>query len=145
MMSARTFSIFISKAFDEVYTFAQEPQNFAKWAEGFGSGLHPRPDGTWVAEGPMGHIEVSFSVPNGYGVLDHTVYLPTGPISTPLRLVPNGLGCELILTLFRKADMSDEAYARDMKMVMEDLNRFKRLMEVDCEAVIHVDFQQRRK
>ncbi|RYG63054.1 hypothetical protein EON80_21955 [bacterium] len=77
MLSSRTLHISIDKSYDEVYEFLQQPQNFDKWAAGLATGLHPRPDGTWVAETPLGHLEVTFSSPNGYGVLDHTVYSMT--------------------------------------------------------------------
>ena len=74
MLTSRTLSISIEKPYDEVYDFAHRPENFSRWAEGLAIGLIPRPDGLWVAETPLGHLDVQFSSANGYGVLDHTVY-----------------------------------------------------------------------
>lgn len=142
MMSARTFSIFINKVRSTRSRKNRRilPDGQRDWGAVC---IHARrvrgwPRDQWVI------LKCPLVSPIATASLT-TVYLPNGPISTPLRLVPNGFGCELMLTLFRKADRSDEAYARDMKMVMNDLNRFKRLMESDGDAVVHVDFQQKRR
>jgi hypothetical protein len=63
-------------------------------------------------------------------VLDHSVTLPHGrTVYVPLRLVPTERGCELVLTLFRRPDMSDEKFAADAEWVMRDLHTVKRLLE----------------
>jgi hypothetical protein len=46
-----------------------------------------------------------------------------------MRVIANGAGSELIFTLFRLADMSDEKYAEDAEWVMRDLNALKQLLE----------------
>lgn len=71
-----------------------------------------------------------FSEPNRHGVLDHAVTLPRGvTIYIPLRVVPSGSGCELVLTLFRQPHMTDEQFAADEAWVMRDLAAAKRIIE----------------
>jgi hypothetical protein len=56
--------------------------------------------------------------------------LPSGDvIDNPMRVVPNGDGCEVVFTLRRLPDMSDEDFERDAGLVQADLTRLKQLME----------------
>jgi len=126
---ARALSVRIYCAAAKAYEFLAAPENFPKWASGLGGAL--RRDGAdWVVETPEGPAKVRFSERNAYGVLDHAVTLPGGaPIYLPLRVVPNGEGCDLVLTLFRRSDMTDEKFTADAEWVMRDLQTAKRLLE----------------
>jgi hypothetical protein len=46
-----------------------------------------------------------------------------------MRLINNGGGCELLFTLFREPNASDEQYASDADFVKRDLNGLKELLE----------------
>jgi hypothetical protein len=125
----RTVSISIERDWREVYEYASVPQNFARWASGLGSGLEPSGE-DWIAQGPEGPIRVRFSPPNDFGVLDHVVTVAPGvEILIPLRVVANGSGSEVALTLFRQPGMSDEKFAADADWVRRDLERLKALLE----------------
>jgi hypothetical protein len=105
------------------------PENFPKWASGLGKSLRQAGE-DWIAETPEGPATVRFSERNSLGVLDHSVELPRGTsVYIPLRLVAKADGCELVLTLFRQPDMSDEKFAADAQWVMRDLNVAKRILE----------------
>ena len=145
MLSAQTLSISIDRPYDEVYEFAHRPQNFPLWADGLGSGLEARPGNLWATETPLGMAEVEFSPRNAFGVLDHIVGLVTGPVYVPLRVVRNGNGCEVLLTVFRRQDMSDLAYQNDLEAVARDLDKLKGLLEDNTPSVVHVDFENRKK
>ena len=130
----RPISIGIDRPAAEVYAFAHIPENFPKWAAGLGAGLTRSPSKkggeTWIAHGPDGDVRVRFSPPNTFGVLDHWVTLPDGTeISIPLRVVANGDGAEVTLTLFRLPGMDDATFERDAGRVVEDLSTLKRLLE----------------
>jgi hypothetical protein len=126
---ARKLSVSIDRPAVEAYEFLSAPENFPKWASGLGASL--RRDGAdWVVETPEGMATVRFSERNSRGVLDHQVTLPrAAPIYVPLRVVAAGERCELVLTLFRRPDMSDEKFAADAEWVMRDLQAAKRLLE----------------
>jgi hypothetical protein len=126
---ARTLSVSIDRPAGEVYEFLSRPQNFPKWASGMGGSLRQE-GGEWRVETPEGPATVRFSERNSYGVVDHSVRLPSGEvIYMPLRVVTRGACCELVLTLFRRAEMSDEKFAADADWVMRDLQAAKRLLE----------------
>jgi hypothetical protein len=113
----------------QAYAWLAIPENFPQWAAGLATSLR-EVDGEWLAETPFGAMKIRFSPPNEFGVLDHWVYPAAGgEIHVPLRVVPNGTGCELILTLFRMSDMSDGKFAADAELVRRDLLFAKKLLE----------------
>ena len=125
----RHLSITIDCPADKAYAWLAVPENFPHWAAGLATSLR-QVDGEWLAESPFGTMRIVFSPPNDYGVLDHRVYPEAGgEISVPLRVVPNGAGCELTLALFRMPDMTDERFAADAELVQKDLRFAKKLLE----------------
>jgi hypothetical protein len=128
-LEARTISIPIRREWRAVYEFARRPENFARWASGAAKSLRREGD-DWVADGPDGRAILRFAERNDFGVLDHTVILASGAeIHVPLRVVPNGSGCEVMFTLFRQAGMTDDVFARDAAWVAKDLAALKALLE----------------
>lgn len=122
--AARTLGVTINLAVAEAYRLLSVPANFPRWASGLANSLR-EVDGHWWADTPEGLAEVRFSSPNPYGVLDHWVHLPGLIVYVPLRVVANGDGCELMLTLFRQPGMSDQKYEADAAWVMRDLQAAK--------------------
>lgn len=132
--ASRSLSVTIGRDWREVYAFAQQPAHFALWASGLASSLRYQ-DGVWTAETPEGPATIHFSPPNDFGVLDHTVSIPgQGETYNPLRVVANGPGAEVIFTLFRRPDQTDDAFARDAEWVTRDLEALKRLLESSLES-----------
>jgi hypothetical protein len=126
---ARKLSVSINRPAAEAYEFLCVPDNFPKWASGLGTSLR-QAGGDWIVETPEGPATVRFSERNSYGVLDHSVRLPRGiSVYVPLRVAAQGDGCELVVTLFRQPDMSDEKFAADAEWVMRDLLAAKRILE----------------
>ena len=126
---ARALSVRINRPAAEAYELLSLPENFPKWASGLGASLRRNGD-DWVAETPEGPAIVRFSERNAYGVLDHQVRLPrSGAVYVPLRVVANGTGCDLVLTLFRRPEMTDAQFTADAEWVLRDLQAAKRLLE----------------
>jgi hypothetical protein len=129
MMQAAHLSVSIGLDAQRAYDFLSQPHNFPKWASGLADSLK-KVGGEWVAQTPEGPAKVRFSERNEMGVLDHWVYLESGAeIYIPLRLIRNGDGCELVLTVFRQAGVTDEKFAADADWVMRDLRTAKQVLE----------------
>lgn len=128
-MVRETIRVRVNRSAAQAYEFLCLPENFPKWASGLGASL--RREGTdWVVETAAGRATVRFSEPNSHGVLDHQVILPgASPIYVPLRVVANGDTCDLVFTLFRRPETSDDKFAADAEWVMRDLQAAKRLVE----------------
>ena len=126
---SRFISEWIDRAAGDVYEYASDPANLPNWAPGLGSSVE-NVDGQWFVETSEGRVGVAFAPANAYGVLDHEVTLPSGDvIYNPMRVVPDGDGCEVVFSLRRLPDMSDEDFARDAGLVQADLTRLKRVLE----------------
>ncbi|MCC6544720.1 MAG: SRPBCC family protein [Nitrospirae bacterium] len=122
-------SVSINRPADQIYEFVSKPENLPKWAAGL-SGSIKNVNGDWIAESPMGRVKVKFADKNTFGILDHDVTLPSGAkVCNPMRVFPNNDGSEIIFTLYRRPDMSDQMFDEDAKAVTRDLDKLKTLLE----------------
>jgi hypothetical protein len=75
-------------------------------------------------------VRVRFVERNALGVLDHDVLPESGAtVHVPMRVIPNGSGSEVVFTLFRAPNVSDQKFSEDASWVEKDLNTLKRLLE----------------
>lgn len=120
----------IRRSFPEVYAFVSNPKNMSKWAAGLShSPLKPK-DGQWIAKSTVGTVKIKFTPRNLLGVVDHDVTLPNKQtVNNPLRVQKNGLGTEVIFTLYRLPGVSVRTFIADAAKVRADLKKLKSLME----------------
>jgi hypothetical protein len=129
MFASRTLSVSIGRPPTKVYEFASNPENLPKWAKGLGQSVRKQGD-DWIVDTRQGPVNVRFAEKNNFGILDHYVTTVSGfEVYVPIRVLPNGTGSEVIFTLFRLPDVSDEKYVEDMKLVERDLRTLKDLLE----------------
>jgi hypothetical protein len=122
-------STYIERPAAEVYAYVVNPANLPNWATGLSGSIEQR-DGRWFAESPMGDIEVRFVPENPYFVLDHEVRLSDGTtFNNPMRVIDHGTGCEVVFTLLRRSDQSDDDYEADATTIRTDLAALKELLE----------------
>lgn len=128
---SRHISIRIDRPATAVYDFAADPLNLPRWASGL-AGSRVEYDGErWFTESPMGRVAFTFAAHNDFGVLDHEVTLPSGvTVYNPLRVIPDGDGCEVVFTLRQGPEMSHEDFERDAATVAKDLAALKALLEI---------------
>lgn len=129
----RHLSVSIERSAEDVYRFMANVENMAQWAAGIGKLTRVRGQ-HWLSEGPLGNAKVRFTEPNDFLVLDHDVTLPSGiTVHNALRVLPNHRGSEVVFSVIRQQDMSDDDYERDTAAVQKDLHMLKKLMEADPE------------
>ncbi|WP_157215937.1 polyketide cyclase [Flavisphingomonas formosensis] len=130
MLPARTFSVSIRREWRAVYERIWRPEYFARWASGLAQSELREADGYWLADGAEGPVRIRFTPHNDYGVMDHFIETDDGQaIHVPLRVVQNGDGAEVMLTLFRQPGMDEERFSADIKWVNRDLKALKALIE----------------
>ncbi|KFG89042.1 Polyketide cyclase [Sphingobium herbicidovorans NBRC 16415] len=126
MLPSRTYSISIDRNWRDLYEAIWRPEVFPKWASGLAESDMRNEDGKWLADGPEGAITIRFTPHNDYGVMDHWVDTGEGKeVHVPLRVIQNGEGSEVMLTLFRQPGMDDEMFARGTKWINRDLRALK--------------------
>jgi len=129
MSTSRHLSTHIDRPAQDVYTYASNPANVPEWAAGLGGSIE-QIDGEWVADSPMGRVVVKFADSNEYGVVDHEVTLPSGEtVYNPMRVIPDGDGCEVVFTIRQRPDMTGDDFTRDANAVQADLRTLKKLLE----------------
>jgi len=126
MLATRTYSISIARDWQELYEAIWQPEIFPKWASGLTESDLRKDGENWLADGPDGPVAVRFTPHNIFGVMDHFVETGDGhEIHIPLRIIANGDGAEVMLTLFRQPGMDDETFARDAKWIARDLRALR--------------------
>lgn len=129
MLESKTISISIDRNWQEIYEAVWRPEDFPKWASGLSKSRLVREGDAWKAEGPEGVVWITFTGHNAFGVMDHSVRLANGAeIYVPLRIIRNGTGAEVLLTLFRQPGMSDAKLAADAEWIARDLQALKALV-----------------
>ena len=126
-LPARTYGVTIARDWRAVYEAIWRPATFARWASGLAESNLREEDGAWHADGPEGPVRIRFSPRNEFGVMDHVVETAAGEVHVPLRVIANGAGAEVMLTLFRQPGMDDERFAADAKWVNRDLRALRDL------------------
>ena len=120
----------IERAAHDVYIFASDPRNLPAWASGLAHREVEFVDGVWVIDSPMGRVTVAFTPPNPFGILDHEVTLPSGEVvANPMRVIPNGDGCDVVFTVWRRAGVDDAEFSADAEAVAVDLAALRNLMQ----------------
>ncbi|BBY29776.1 SRPBCC family protein [Mycolicibacterium sediminis] len=115
---SRHVGVWIAAAADAVYAFASDQRNLERWAAG-------------LADPALADVDVRFAPVNDFGVLDHVVTMPTGEeVYNPMRVIPAGdERCEVVFTLRRRPEMSDEDFEADARAVRADLETLRGLAE----------------
>jgi hypothetical protein len=112
-----------------VYGFVSNPENLSKWATAFCKSVR-KSNADWIVDTPQGPMKVRFVEKNDFGVLDHYVNPASGvEVYVPMRVLSNGSGSEVVFTLFRLPDMSDEKHAEDVGLIERDLRTLKNVLE----------------
>ncbi|RYE08023.1 MAG: SRPBCC family protein [Hyphomicrobiales bacterium] len=131
MLASEVIKVSIDRPYAEVYEFLADPMNFARWATSPDGRMEPFGGGDWLVDLPRGRLVIRFAPRNNFGVLDYQVFAPGepgGPV-TPVRLIANGGGCELILVWMQRAGVPEEKFRSDAEWVASDLQRLKTLLE----------------
>ncbi len=128
-MKSQTISLFIAAPPSRVYAYASNPENLPLWVPSFCKSVELI-NGEWVVQSPAGRAVFQFAPSNNFGVLDHTVTLPSRvKLTNPMRVIPNGDGSEILFTLFQHEGMSDQQFQEDAELVLSDLHTLRRLLE----------------
>lgn len=129
MMKSKTMNTSIKRDPKTVYDFVSDFENLPRWASSTFPSIK-KVNGEWVVDTPHGQDRVMLTERNNFGILDHNVRLTSGvEVYVPMRVVKNGDGSEVMLTVFQTAEMTNEAFVEDIKMVEKDLNRLKTIIE----------------
>ena len=110
MTGSRHVSERIACPAERAYAFVRDPANLPRWAAGVSD-----------------EMTLEFVPRNDLGVLDHTVVLPDGrSFYNPMRVIPDGDGCEVVFTLRPVPGTDVEA---DAAAIARDLLTLRQILE----------------
>lgn len=129
MSDFRHLSVPIGLSPRAVSAFAGAPANLPRWAAGLAAGIREE-GGRWIADSPLGPVEVRFVGDVSAGILDHEVTLPDGTvILNQFRILADGPCSLAVFHLRRSEGVTDEAFKADADAVQADLESLKRILE----------------
>ena len=130
MHQSHVISLSIDCPADAVYAYLAEPANFPEWAVSVGPSFRQIGPLEWAGPSATGEKIVRFCARNALGVLDHAIYRAGDePLMMPMRVFPNGDGCELTFIYFRRPGMTDEQFASTVEWVTTDFLALRSLLE----------------
>ncbi len=131
-MESRHVSTRIERSAGDVYAYASDPRNLPTWAPGLLKSVE-MVDGQWVADSDMGRILLDWAPDNPFGVMDHHVTVPSGQtFYNPMRVTANGEGSEVVFSVRRQPEMTDEEFDRDCTAVQADLDALRDILEAQA-------------
>jgi len=125
MLNSKTISAYLNTDAQKAYAFISNLENLPKWAKTFCKSIE-KISGNWIMQTDQGPLQIRLADKNEFGVLDHYLKPASGnEVFVPMRVVPNGSGCEIIFTVFQQPGMSKENFYKDIELVNQDLENLK--------------------
>ena len=123
MTRSRTISITVKKktgdAFDAILQVPPKMMPDAKINN----------DGWWSFTGPHGQSKLKFNENKSLGILDHQYVDEESSWDVPMRVVSNGDFSEVVITLNKPKEITDEQFDQRMSEIGEMINSMKHIIE----------------
>ena len=122
-MRSRTINITVNKktgdTFDAILSVPPKMMPDAKISR----------DGWWSFTGPYGKSKLKFNQNKSMGVLDHLYVDEESSWDVPMRVVPSGDFSEVIITLNKPDELTDEQFDKRMAEIEEMIVSMKQIIE----------------
>lgn len=123
MIRSRTITITVEKktgdAFDAILKMPPKIMPDAKFND----------SGWWSFTGPHGKSKLKFNENKSLGILDHQFVDEESSWDVPMRVVSNGDVSEVIITLNKPDELTDEQFDQRMTELGEMFNSMKQIIE----------------
>ena len=123
MSRSRTITITVKKktgdAFDAILQLPLKMMPDAKFHD----------DGWWSFTGPHGKSKLKFNENKPLGILDHQYIDEESTWHVPMRVVSNGDSSEILITLNKPDELTDEQFNTRVEEIGELINNMKQIIE----------------
>ena len=86
-------------------------------------------EGWWSFTGPHGKSKLKFNENKSLGILDHKYVDEESVWDVPMRVVSNGDYSEILITLNKPDELSDEQFNKRVEEIGELVNNMKQIIE----------------
>ncbi len=125
MSRSRTISITVKKkigdAFDAILQIPPKMMSDAKMND----------DGGWFFTGPHGKSRLKFNENKSLGILDHQYVDEESSWNVPMRVVPSGDFSEVVITLNKPDELTDDQFNQRISEIGEMVVTMKNIIESD--------------
>lgn len=135
-----TKTVFVNCPARKLFDFLANAENWPRWAVHNILAIRPGSDAWWSMDTPRGPGRLRIMPDERRGILDHEfIDAQEGHWNVPARVVVAGSGSLFMLTLTKPDPMPTELFEFGMKMLDDELQALKRLMEENdvCETQWH--------
>jgi len=126
MIRSRTISINVKKktgdAFDAILQVPPKMMPDAKMND----------DGWWSFTGPHGQSRLKFDENKSQGILDHQYIDEESSWNVPMRVISSGDSSEVVITLNKPDELTDEQFDQRISEISEMFNTMKNIIESDA-------------
>lgn len=114
---------------EKAYNFLSNPLNWPEYAIVNLRSVSPGENGWFKAVTKFGEGELKINGVKELGLFDHTWKDPQATWQVYSRIVPNGGGSTVLMTLFQPPVMTDPQFDHAMKEMDIELNKLKQILE----------------
>jgi hypothetical protein len=129
MLPSITKTVSINVPVSSVFRFLVNPANWPRWAIVNIQSIAPAAGAWWDMVTPGGPARLRLRPHEALGILDHDFQAPEARWTVLARVVPNGDGCEFIMTFFQPPSWSREFFEQQLTLVEKELATLKEIME----------------
>ncbi|MBL7001783.1 MAG: hypothetical protein ISR80_03390 [Nitrosopumilus sp.] len=126
MVRSRTVSIIVKKktgdAFDAILQVPPKMMPDAKMND----------NGWWSFTGPHGKAQLKFNENKSLGILDHQYVDEESSWNVPMRVISNGDSSEVVITLNKPDELTDEQFDQRVSEIGEMVVTMKNIIESDA-------------
>lgn len=122
-------SIDIQAPPEKVYAFLVNPMNWPQYAVVNLRSVSPGQNGWFKAVTKFGEGELKVDGVKELGVFDHVWKDPQATWKVYSRVVPNGEGSTVMMTLFKPPAMSDQQFDHSMEEMDIEMAKLKEILE----------------
>lgn len=124
-----TVSVSVASKPEKVWEFVSDLGNWKQFSD-FGKDIERISDTEWIFHTSQGDVRVLPKFDEEKLLLDHVCIIASGEEQfIPYRVVPNGDGCEIMMTNQQTATVSNQDYSQQLKWMKEELQTIKKIME----------------
>ena len=125
-----TKTVFVKCPAKNLFDFLANAENWPRWAVHNVRVVRPGSDGWWLMDTPRGPGRLRIRPHERMGILDHEfIDAREGRWLVPTRVVAVGDGALLMMTFAKPDALPDEAFRQGMRLLDEELETLKRLLE----------------
>jgi len=114
---------------EKAYAFLADPMNWPQYAVVNLRSVSPGQNGRFKAVTKFGEGELKINGVKELGLFDHVWKDPQASWQVYSRVVPNGDGSTVTMTLFQPPVMSDEQFDHAMKEMDVEMAKLKEILE----------------